>query len=108
QKEEDGKKAIRAAFDGHRSCKHVFIVDKDIDIYNPLDVEWSMATRFQAERDLVDIGKEPGSSLDPSAEPGTKITNKIGFDFTAPLVTKGKSFARAEFPKVDLKKYIEE
>ncbi len=108
QQEEDGKKAIRAAFDGHRSCKHVFVVDKDIDIYNPLDVEWSMATRFQAERDLVDIGKEPGSSLDPSAEPGTKITNKIGFDLTAPLVTKGKSFARAEFPKVDLKKYIED
>ncbi len=107
QNEEDGKKAIHAAFAGHRSCKHVFIVDKDIDIYNPLEVEWSMATRFQAERDLVDIGKEPGSSLDPSAEPGTKITNKIGFDFTAPLVTKGKSFARAEFPKVNLKDYLE-
>jgi UbiD family decarboxylase len=106
QKEEDGKKAIQAAFAGHRSCKHVFVVDKDIDIYNPLEVEWSMATRFQAERDLVDIGKEPGSSLDPSAEPGTKITNKIGFDFTAPLVTKGKSFARAEFPKVDLNDYM--
>jgi UbiD family decarboxylase len=108
QNEDDGKKAIHAAFAGHRSCKHVFVVDKDIDIYNPLDVEWSMATRFQAERDLVDKGKEPGSSLDPSAEPGTKITNKIGFDFTAPLVTKGKSFARAEFPEVDLRKYIEE
>jgi len=104
--EEDGKKAIHAAFAGHRSCKHVFVVDKDIDIYNPLEVEWSMATRFQAERDLVDMGKEPGSSLDPSAEPGTKITNKIGFDFTAPLVTKGKSFARAEFPKVDLNDYM--
>jgi len=108
QNEEDGKTAINAAFAGHRSCKHVFVVDKDIDIYNSLDVEWSMATRFQAERDLVDIGKEPGSSLDPSAEPGTKITNKIGFDLTAPLVIKGKSFARAEFPKVDLRKYIDE
>lgn len=108
KEEEDGKKAIHAAFQGHRSCKHVFVVDKDINIYDPLDVEWSMATRFQAERDLVDIGKEPGSSLDPSAEPGTKITNKIGFDLTAPLVTKGKSFARAEFPKVNLKDYIEE
>ncbi|MFX0013492.1 MAG: UbiD family decarboxylase [Promethearchaeota archaeon] len=107
QNEDDGKKAIHAAFAGHRSCKHVFVVDKDIDIYNPLEVEWSMATRFQADKDLVDIGKEPGSSLDPSAEPGTKITNKIGFDFTAPLVTKGKSFARAEFPKVDLKDYLE-
>ncbi len=107
QNEDDGKKAIHAAFQGHRSCKHVFVVDKDINIYDPLEVEWSMATRFQAERDLVDIGKEPGSSLDPSAEPGTKITNKVGFDFTAPLVTKGKSFARAQFPKVDLKDYLE-
>jgi UbiD family decarboxylase len=107
KEEEDGKKAIHAAFQGHRSCKHVFVVDKDINIYDPLDVEWSMATRFQAERDLVDIGKEPGSSLDPSAEPGTKITNKIGFDLTAPLKTKGKSFARAEFPKVDLRDYTE-
>ncbi|MHA2173684.1 MAG: UbiD family decarboxylase [Candidatus Hodarchaeales archaeon] len=108
QKEEDGKTAIQAAFEGHRSCKHVFVVDKDINIYEPLEVEWSMATRFQAERDLVDIGKEPGSSLDPSAEPGTKITNKIGFDLTAPLVTKGKSFAKAEFPEVNLKDYIAE
>lgn len=108
QNEDDGKRAIHAAFAGHRSCKHVFVVDKDIDIYNPLEVEWSMATRFQADRDLVDIGKEPGSSLDPSAEPGTKITNKIGFDFTAPLVTKGKSFGRAEFPEVDLKEYLGE
>ena len=107
KEEDDGKKAIHAAFQGHRSCKHVFVVDKDINIYDPLEVEWSMATRFQAERDLVDIGKEPGSSLDPSAEPGTKITNKIGFDLTAPLKTKGKSFARAEFPKVDLRDYTE-
>nr|MDO8134863.1 UbiD family decarboxylase [Candidatus Njordarchaeum guaymaensis] len=106
--EDDGKKAILAAFAGHSSCKHVFIVDKDIDIYDPLQVEWSMATRFQADRGLVNKGKEPGSSLDPSAEPKTKITNKVGFDLTAPLVTKGKSFALAEFPKVDLKKYIEE
>ena len=107
KEEDDGKKAIHAAFQGHRSCKHVFVVDKDINIYDPLEVEWSMATRFQAERDLVDIGKEPGSSLDPSAEPGTKLTNKIGFDFTAPLKTKGKSFARAEFPQVDLRDYTE-
>jgi hypothetical protein len=46
--------------------------------------------------------------LDPSADPQTKMTNKVGFDLTAPLVTKGKNFARVEFPKVDLKKYIEE
>ena len=104
--EEDGKKAIKGAFAGHRSCKHVFIVDKDIDIYNPLSVEWAMATRFQGDTRMIVKDKEPGSSLDPSAEPETKMTTKIGFDLTKPFLVKGKSFNIAEFPKVDINKYL--
>jgi UbiD family decarboxylase len=104
--EDDGRKAIEGAFAGHTSCKHVFIVDKDIDIYNPLSVEWAMATRFQGDSRMIIKDKEPGSSLDPSAEPGTKMTTKIGFDLTKPLVVKGKSFDIAEFPKVDINKYF--
>ncbi len=104
--EEDGIKAINSAFAGHTSCKHVFIVDKDIDIYNPLSVEWAMATRFQGDVRMIIKDKQPGSSLDPSAEPGTKMTTKIGFDLTKPLVPKGKSFDIADFPKIDLNKYF--
>ncbi len=104
--EEDGKMAIEGAFTGHTSCKHVFIVDKDINIYDPLSVEWAMATRFQGDVRMVIKDKEPGSSLDPSAELGTKMTTKIGFDLTKPLVAKGKSFDIAEFPKVDINKYF--
>ncbi|MFW9988724.1 MAG: UbiD family decarboxylase [Candidatus Odinarchaeota archaeon] len=104
--EEDGRKAIEGTFAGHTSCKHVFIVDKDINIYNPLSVEWAMATRFQGDTRMLVKDKEPGSSLDPSAEPGTKMTTKIGFDLTKPLVVKGKSFEIAEFPKFDIKKYF--
>jgi len=106
--EEDGKNAIKSAFAGHTSCKHVFIVDKDINIYDPLSVEWAMATRFQGDVKMVIKDKEPGSSLDPSAEPGTKMTTKIGFDLTKPLVAKGKSYDLADFPKVDLNKYFNE
>ena len=105
--EKDGKKAIKGTFEGHTSCKHVFIVDKDINIYDPNSVEWAMATRFQGDKRLVMKDKEPGSSLDPSAEPGTKMTTKMGFDLTKPLAVKGKSFDIAEFPKIDLKKYFE-
>ncbi len=106
RQEDDGKKAINNAFLGHTSCKHVFVVDKDIDIYDPLSVEWAMATRFQGDVDMIVKDKEPGSSLDPSAEPGTKMTTKIGFDLTAPLVTKGKSFNKADFPTVNIDKYF--
>ncbi|MBN1180279.1 MAG: UbiD family decarboxylase [Anaerolineae bacterium] len=98
--EDDGLKAIHAAFAGHRSCKHVFVVDADIDIYDPLAVEWAMATRFQGDRDMVVKAREAGSSLDPSAEPGTKLTTKIGFDLTRPLGAAG--YERAVFPQVDL------
>jgi anhydromevalonate phosphate decarboxylase len=105
QHEDDGRKAIEAAFAGHGSCKHVYVVDKDINIYDPLEVEWAMATRFQGDVDLVIKERAPGSSLDPSAEPDTKNTTRLGFDLTMPLETKGKSFVRADFPQVDLKQF---
>lgn len=106
EREDDGRKAIEAASRGHRSCKHIFVVDEDIDIYDPLSVEWAMATRFQADRDVIWLGRERGSSLDPSAEPGTYETCKIGFDLTAPLETAGKHFNKTPFPKVDLSDYL--
>ena len=106
QTEQDGKKAIQAAFEGHHSCKHVFVVDKDIDIYNPFEVSWAMATRFQGDVDMVVKERETGSSLDPSAEAGTYLTTKIGFDMTKPLDAKGKSFDKTPFPEVDLEKFI--
>ncbi len=108
QAEEDGKKAIEAAFAGHRSCKHVFVVDADIDIYNPAEVEWALATRFQGDRDLVVKGREAGSSLDPSADAGSHLTTRLGFDLTRPLATKGKSFDKAPFPRVNLNDFLKE
>jgi UbiD family decarboxylase len=106
QSEDDGKKAVEAAFAGHSSCKHVYVVDKDIDIYNPLEVEWAMATRFQGDRDLVIRERARGSSLDPSADAGTHLTTRLGFDLTAPLDTAGKSFRKADFPAVDVKRFL--
>jgi 2,5-furandicarboxylate decarboxylase 1 len=84
---DDGRRAIEAAFKGHSSLKHVLVVDDDIDIYDPADREWAIATRFQADRGLVVWPDRPGSSLDPSAlhVPGQKSrTAKMGLDATIP------------------------
>lgn len=71
---DDGRLAIAAAFRGHGSLKHVWVVDTDVDIYDPMQVEWAVATRFQADQDLVVLSNQPGSSLDPSGlhVPGQK------------------------------------
>ncbi len=106
QAADDGMKAIQAAFEGHSSCKHVFVVDKDIDIYNPLEVEWAMATRFQGDVDMLVKGRERGSSLDPSAELGTHQTTKIGFDLTKPLGDEGRPFEKVAYAEVDLERFI--
>ncbi len=106
--ENDGKLAIDGAFEGHRSLKHCFVVDEDIDIYDPASVEWAFATRFQGDRDLVIKDKEPGSSLDPSAEPNTKLTTKMGFDLTMPVdKNKRLHYLRVPYKDIDLSKYFE-
>jgi len=106
--EDDGIRALEAAFAGHKSAKHIWVYDEDIDIYSDEEREWAMATRFQADVDLLIKDPEPGSSLDPSAEPGTKLTTKCGFDCTKIMDSKGKSFDKAKFPEVDLKKFLGE
>ncbi len=88
----DGKNAILAAFAGHPSLKHVVVVDEDINIYDDREVEWAVATRFQADKDLIIITNARGSSLDPSAEKG--LTAKWGIDATKPLGKK-EEFERA-------------
>ena len=106
---DDGKKAIKASFEGHKSMKHVTIVDEDVDIYNPLAVEWAMATRFQGDKDMVVIPDSPGSSLDPSGkhEPGKKtLTTKIGFDATIPSDVDKKKYEVVKYKKVDLDDYF--
>jgi UbiD family decarboxylase len=96
--EDDGKKAIQAAFQGHKSMKHVFIVDDDIDIHDPNQIEWAMATRFQGGKDLIILPNQKGSSLDPSSNLKTRETTKIGFDLTIPSDRDPKDFEKPDLP----------
>ena len=105
KKEDDGMKAIEAAFAGHASMKHVWIVDSDIDVTDPESVEWAMATRFQGDSGLVVKTGVKGSSLDPSSNPETRETVKVGFDCTIPLDRDKEDFAR---PKPGMKVKLED
>ncbi len=106
---DDGKKVIEAAFNGHKSMKHVVIIDEDVDIYNPTAVEWSIATRFQGDKDLIIKSDSPGSSLDPSAkhEEGKKtLTSKVGVDATIPFNIDRSKYEIVKYNKVDVNAYL--
>jgi UbiD family decarboxylase len=77
----DAKNAIMAAFAAHTSLKHVVVVDEDIDIFDPHDVEYAIATRMRGDTDIMVITGVRGSSLDPTRlSDGTNV--KVGFDAT--------------------------
>lgn len=118
RREGEPKNVILGAFGGHYDVKHVVVVDDDVDVHDPQEVEWAIATRFQADRDLVVVSEAQGSVLDPSTtvrfahSHGGKppahlqgISAKMGLDATRPLESAEHVFTRVRVPgerEVDL------
>jgi 2,5-furandicarboxylate decarboxylase 1 len=123
QREGEPKNVILGAFGAHYDIKQVVVVDEDVDVHDPQQVEWAVATRFQADRDLVVIAGAQGSVLDPSTtvaggwhesvEPAPVhlqgIGAKMGLDATRPVAYRGHVFTRVRIPgelEVDLERDV--
>ena len=63
--------------------KHIFVFDDDVDIFNPRDVMWAIATRTQWGRDVLIFPDTKTVALDPSCGPES-IGDVGGFDCTKP------------------------
>lgn len=95
QTEGDGKNAIMAALSAHPSLKHCVVVDTDVDVFDPQDVEYAVATRVKADKDIMIVPNVRGSSLDPVAE-SDGTTTKLGIDATKSF-KKIEKFERVSF-----------
>lgn len=80
----EARNAIAAAFGCLANVKHVFVFDPDIDIFSHEQCDWALATRFQADRDLVVASGMRTLPLDPSLA-GARVGAKAGFDCTMPI-----------------------
>src|SRR5438105_4317873 len=107
----DGKNAILALL-SVADIKHVTIVDDDIDVFDPTDVEWAVATRVQADRDVLIVSNARSKPLDPSLPPTPgriPTTAKMGIDATVPEDVPRIRYNRIVYfnqGKVDLKDYL--
>jgi len=82
----EGKNALLAAL-SVMDLKHVVVVDDDIDIFDPTDVEWAIATRVQGDKDVMIVTNARAKPLDPSLPQGFGVVPtgaKIGIDATIP------------------------
>jgi len=80
----EARNAIAAVFGCLVNVKHVFVVDPDVDIFSDEQMDWALATRLQADRDLVVQSGFRTLPLDPSLR-GARTGAKAGFDLTLPM-----------------------
>lgn len=96
RKEGEGMEVGLSTIHAHPSVKHVVVVDDDIDVDNPMDVEWAIATRFRASENLLVLRNIPGSTLDPRSDDG--IGDKMILDATKPLHEPWDKYRRVNIP----------
>jgi UbiD family decarboxylase len=107
--EGEPKNALLAAFASHPSLKIAIVVDQDIDPRDARSVEYAVATRCQANRDLIIVDNTKGSTLDPSSDQVNLLTTKMGIDATATLLKPKDRFEVATIPgqeKIKLSNYF--
>jgi len=91
------RNAILASFGALKDLDLVTVVDEDIDIRDPLDVEYAVATRMEASKDLILIPGARGHEYVRAGQNG--IRAKLGIDATVAFEDKLK-FRRIEFASV--------
>jgi 2,5-furandicarboxylate decarboxylase 1 len=97
------RNAILAAFGALKDLDLVTVVDDDIDIRDPADVEYAIATRMEASRDLFTI---PGARGHEYVRVGANgIRAKLGIDATVPFEERAR-FTRAQFAPVDVREDV--
>jgi 2,5-furandicarboxylate decarboxylase 1 len=84
-----GKNALMAIL-SLPDTKHALVVDEDVDIFDPEQVEWARTFRVQADQDVMIISGAQGKHIDPSVRawelPQGQLptTSKMGIDATIP------------------------
>lgn len=99
----EGKNALLAAL-SVMDLKQVTVVDDDIDVFDPVDVEFAVATRVQADRDVVIVSNARAKPLDPSLMPTpgrVPTTAKMGIDATISEGLPHERFERIAYPRAD-------
>ncbi|MCX8118660.1 MAG: UbiD family decarboxylase [Desulfobacterota bacterium] len=96
--ETDSRAEVRRALALALSFPHIkkaVAVNPDIDLHSNQEIEWALATRFQADRDLMVLTEMRGQPIDPSAGEGF-FTAKMGLDATRP---RPEGFKKVDVPE---------
>src|ERR1700674_1785531 len=102
----EAKNALLAAL-SVMDLKHVVVVDDDIDVNDPGEVEWAIATRVQGDKDVMIVTNARAKPLDPSLPQGfgvVPVGAKVGIDATIPEGIPLEHYERITYAYADTAK----
>jgi 2,5-furandicarboxylate decarboxylase 1 len=102
----EAKNALLAAL-SVMDLKHVVVVDDDIDVNDPTEVEWAIATRVQGDKDIFVVPNARAKPLDPSLPQGAGVVPtgaKVGIDATIPDGIPKEHYERITYAYADTAK----
>ena len=78
---------------GSRRNKITIVVDEDVDLYDMEKVLWAIATRTQADEDVIVFPRLVATAMDPSVRQ-LRIGSSLGIDATKPLANRFRKWLR--------------
>lgn len=90
----EARQAILAAMSSNIRPKWVIVVEPDINVHDPAEVEWAMSFRVRPDHDVYVIDRTPAGPADPAVGDTVTMTapisSAVGIDATRPF---GEKFA---------------
>lgn len=93
-----------AAMSAHINVRNVIVVDRDVDIHEPSEIQWALTNRVHWLDDVFTVPGAQGHEMDPVADQ-RGVGVKVGIDATYKRERREYG-ERVSYPVVDLSAYL--
>ena len=98
------KNLALAALSAHINVRNVIVVDRDVDIHEPSEIQWALTNRVHWTDDVFTVPGAQGHEMDPVADQ-RGVGTKVGIDATYKRERREYG-ERVSYPAVDLSAYL--
>ena len=98
------KNLALAALAAHINVRNVIVVDRDVDIHEPSEIQWALTNRVHWTDDVFVVPGAQGHEMDPVADQ-RGVGTKVGIDATYKRERREYG-ERVSYPAVDLSPYL--
>ena len=98
------KNLAMAAMAAHINIRNVIVVDRDVDIHEPSEVQWALTNRVHWLDDIFTVPNSQGHEMDPTGDQ-RGVGTKVGIDATYKRERREYG-ERVRYPAINLGDYL--